>query len=123
MDFGISWMTPFFKKKELKPKVRFKPETPLTWWIDDLTHAHCGLVDCPERGLATLPWPDDEKVYLAIDKKVYDAQERKLKAATAALETLEYLHEGESYDKIGRAAETLVVAQVIPTLKMLRNET
>lgn len=59
-----------FKKKE---KPDFNPSLPLTWWIDDISHSVCGLVECPERGLANMPWPDCDKVYLAVDKTAYDA--------------------------------------------------
>jgi hypothetical protein len=59
-----------FKKKKIKEP--FTPSLPLTWWIDDLTHKVCGLVDDPERGLFNMPWPDCEKIYVAIDKTAYD---------------------------------------------------
>lgn len=32
----------------------------------------CGLVDHPQVGLDGMPWPDNEKVYIAIDKREYD---------------------------------------------------
>lgn len=63
--FGI------FKKKKTDPP-KFTPSFPLTWWIDDLSHKACGLVEDPERGLSNMPWPDCDKVYLAVDKEAYD---------------------------------------------------
>jgi hypothetical protein len=59
------------KKQKETPKT-FTPSLPLTWWIDDLTHEVCGLVDDPERGLSKMPWPDCDKVYLAVNKEAYD---------------------------------------------------
>lgn len=69
-------MFSFFKKKK-KEVVKFTPSLPLTWWIDDLSHRVCALQDDPVHGLAKLPWPDCEKVYLAVDKDAYDRVVRK----------------------------------------------
>jgi hypothetical protein len=66
-----------FKKK--KEPVRFIAKTPLTWWIDDVECRVCALVDHPTLGLDKLPWPDCEKVYLAIDKTAYDELEQENK--------------------------------------------
>lgn len=82
--FGI-----FKKKKETVPP--FKPNFPLTWWIDDLTHESCGLVDDPQRGLEKMPWPDCEKVYLAVDKEAYDLLHNALKEIVDAVNCKEIL--------------------------------
>jgi len=60
------------KRKELELIENFKPSKPLTWWIDDLSHRVCGLIDDPIYGLDKLQWPDYEKVYVAVDKREYD---------------------------------------------------
>lgn len=60
-----------FLKRKKKEKVKFTPKQPLEWWIDDLSHRVCALIDHPELGLDTLPWPDSDKVYIAIDKTEY----------------------------------------------------
>ena len=69
-------------KKEAKP---FIPSKPLTWWIDDLSHEVCGLIDDPRRGLKNMPWPDCEKVYLAVDKREYDKLKEALEIANEAI--------------------------------------
>ena len=66
-----------FKKK--KEPVRFIAKTPLTWWIDDVECRVCALVDHPTLGLDKLPWPDCDKVYLAVDKTAYDKIEQENK--------------------------------------------
>jgi len=45
---------------------------PLRWWVDDLNHRVCGIVDDPIIGLDTIPWPDSEKVYIAIDEEYHN---------------------------------------------------
>jgi hypothetical protein len=66
-----------FKKK--KEPVRFIAKEPLTWWIDDVECRVCALVDHPTLGLDKLPWPDCDKVYLAVDKTAYDKLEQENK--------------------------------------------
>ena len=78
-----------FKKK--KTKESFTPSLPLTWWIDDLTHSVCGLVGDPERGLYAMPWPDCEKVYVAIDKTAYDELKSQLANEIANREAVDSL--------------------------------
>ena len=68
----------WFKPKP-DPKENYIPKKPLIWWIDDLSHEHCGLIDDPVRGWDRLPWPDNEKCYLAVDKTEYDKVVEKLK--------------------------------------------
>lgn len=74
---GQHLMFNLFKKKV--EKKRFTPSLPLTWWIDDLTHEVCGLVDDPDRGLSNMSWPDCDKVYLAVNKEAYDQAIKDLK--------------------------------------------
>ena len=38
------------------------------WWIDDISERVCAPVDHPEVGLEKMPWPDNEKVILAVPK-------------------------------------------------------
>lgn len=76
----------FWKKK--KEEVKFTPKRPFTWWIDDLTHRHCGIMDDPNFGFDTLKWPDTDKVYIAIDKKFHDEKVAELETEIAVLEKL-----------------------------------
>jgi hypothetical protein len=73
-----------FKKK--KEPVRFIAKTPLTWWIDDVECRVCALVDHPTLGLDKLPWPDCDKVYLAVDKTAYDKIEQENKMMQECIE-------------------------------------
>lgn len=83
-------------KAELKSLIdNYKPALPLIWWIDDLSHRTCGLVDDPIHGLNKLPWPDCEKVYLAIDKREYDKMKKALEYAVTELECLNKLVDEE----------------------------
>jgi hypothetical protein len=75
----------FKSKKDSKP---FIPSRPLMWWIDDLTHEVCGLIDDPKRGLHNMPWPDNEKVYVAIDYTEYQKLEAKIKLQDQRIENL-----------------------------------
>lgn len=59
-------------KKEEEIAKDWKPELPLRWWVDDLSHRICGLVDHPIVGLSDMPWPDNEKVYVAIDEEYHN---------------------------------------------------
>lgn len=62
---GISWLSN-------SPRVKdYKPSYPLRWWVDDLSHRTCGLLDHPIYGIADMPWPDNEKVYIAIDESYH----------------------------------------------------
>lgn len=71
------------KEKELIEN--FRVSAPLTWWINDLTHRTCGLVDHPTIGLRNIPWPDCDHVYIAIDKKHYDKIHYRYKECIEAL--------------------------------------
>lgn len=65
------------------------PNRPLMWWIDDLSHEHCGLVDHPVRGWDKMPWPDNEKCYIAIDKTEYDKRVDEIQSLQSQLKKAE----------------------------------
>lgn len=80
----IEYIKKLFSKKE---KVKWKPQEPFTWWIDDLSHSVCALMDDPERGFNKIQWPDDEYVYIAIDKSFHDKKVAELENRIKELET------------------------------------
>jgi hypothetical protein len=94
----------FKKQKERQP---FKANRPFVWWIDDLEHRVCALIDDPDYGLDKVPWPDCEKVYLAIDKEFHDqeikSKDQTIKQLEDALrdmgEALEFYGKWSSYSQ------------------------
>ena len=53
-------------------KLDWKMEKPYEWWVDDLTHRVCAPLHHPIVGIKDMPWPDNEKVYIAIDKEYHN---------------------------------------------------
>lgn len=45
---------------------------PYMWWVDDVTNRICAPIDHPHVGIDSMDWPDNEKVYIAIDKEYHD---------------------------------------------------
>lgn len=98
---GMSWF-----KKKVDVLESYSPSRPLMWWIDDLSHEHCGLIDHPVRGWDKMPWPDNEKCYIAIDKSEYDKR-------VVEIESLQSQLKEALYDKEGMA--TSLIEQIRKT--------